>query len=692
MAELDYRIVSGVLMILDGEKPVQMAVLPDAAGRTTDPEPLLGGRYAFAVVGAFIHLLEVGTGQHRVLRLPIQQGGSSSSNYVAPTRDCRSFMIFCGDSKSKNTTSGGSRIVVSRFDIDSETIAEVARMPGRLRLRDGRLPREVPDGRWLLPQTRTTDAGLAKGVVECDPKSGSLTETFIPANSVWEDFRQISPDGKYCLCADLTHLPKAFAGDGFRLFGRSPRKRVFGQVVQLWQTRPLSFVRRLTVAWHTADELPNDTTFMAPSVKHDRAYSPPMFEAIADVTQSAATSYDAVPSMTDFPPPFSNSDAEYNYLLHNWREFSEKSLSSVYWSSDSRGFWHAQYGYVGWADIDGNASPRYYLERLGLKSGMVRPFANGPRKIIPGAGRTAVWEFPYKGKARLEAETSAKPTLPVAIPPNKDKWIASPKADDRELFRFAEQANRDFRTISVPLAGMDASSCAAAIRHLCKELDRGLDGRVTNDTLNVVFKTDSARLGELAFFAHVETLGPAMAPALRDLMEALLAAPGLDKIHYLFSDGENGEGGLHGAAKAFARLDPAPIELVKQYGRIMDPEHEYSFVGAVVPALLDNLGWTPDMVDFTIWLLAKHYYNSINHEWIWNDFGFGAAAERMHPDPRQFAIKFLTGIRADYSDPDDPGASYPVSILDLFDREIRTKSAWTKDVFAALKEMPPLAT
>jgi hypothetical protein len=152
--------------------------------------------------------------------------------------------------------------------------------------------------------------------------------------------------------------------------------------------------------------------------------------------------------------------------------------------------------------------------------------------------------------------------------------------------------------------------------------------------------------------------------------------------------GEEGKGILHGAAKAFARLDPDPIALTKRYGEIMDPEHEYSFYGGVVPALLANLGWTEATLEFGIWLLRMNYYNSISHESFWNKHGFGAAAERFFPDPKAFAAHFLARYQHYGFEPAETSETYPIYFIDVLDREVTRKSPWTQALFEAWKLMP----
>ena len=380
--------------------------------------------------------------------------------------------------------------------------------------------------------------------------------------------------------------------------------------------------------------------------------------------------------------------SDFGLLMANWRAFATRFMQRAHWAPDSSGFWHCIHGFAGFTGLDGGASSRYYLAHYGLTSGADGPSTRTPNRIEPLAGRRALLWY-GDGLVEMEAPP-ALPSAPLPLPSSLGTWAAAkPASTPSEFFRVAIEANEQARTIRVPLGGLDASQCMAAILALRDEIARDLHGRIIEDQLNVVFLRDGQEMDEFAFFEHVEKIGSVMAPSLRALMQTLLDTPDLKKRHmYLFSIGEEGKGILHGAAKAFARLDPDPIALTKRYGEIMDPEHEYSFYGGVVPALLANLGWTEATLEFGIWLLRMNYYNSISHESFWNKHGFGAAAERFFPDPKAFAAHFLARYQHYGFEPAETSETYPIYFIDVLDREVTRKSPWTQALFEAWKLMP----
>lgn len=675
-----FQIVSGVLMITQNGDPVHLAVIQGAEGRHETPRPLLGGRFAYAMTGNTLHLLDATTGQRRIVAVPTGADGEPATpQFLLPARDGQSLVLIAKTAQA---------LVVSRIEPAAALITHRRRIAGYVSGPDVQRPVEAPDGSWNIPLNRKTGDGFAKGIVRLGLVSGEISESFVSAASYGDGFRNVSPDGALCLRPDMTLLPMDFIGGGSRLFGSSVRTKVFGLTVQLWQTQPLGFLRRLTLGWFTAEELPNETHYGgARPVKHELGYRDPLFSVISATTQRLGLPYDAKPRQEDFPEPFASSEDEWGYLLRNWSHFAERTGRTIQWAPDSQSFWHTAHGLLGWTAIDGTASPRYLLERHGYSNGTWMPTTKSPSGVETLTGRRAIVRY-ENGFAQIEAAPASRPTPPVTIPASKDNWTALSSLAQTHLYKAAEKAKSEARTICIPLGGIDAPACAAAILALRDEIARDLHGHIVGNALNVVFVQKGEEMGELPFFAHVESLGPSMAPPLRALMETFLSTQGLDKYTYLFSSGENGEGILHGAAKAFARLDPDPIPFTMRYGRIMDPEHEYSFAGGVAPALFGNLGWTPATLDFAIWLMAKRYYNSINHDELWNTWGFGAAAESLYPEPKAFATKFFECLQQHYDEPPEPGNAFRIIFLDLLDREIKRKSPWTQAVFAGLRLMP----
>lgn len=669
----EFQIVSGVLLLLQNGQPVKAITIPGSSG-ADKPQPLVAGRFAFALAWPIVHIFDAATGKLRKVR-PFADIDGKAPEYRSLTvaRSAHALLL---------TANVNDTLLIARVDLTTGLVTYRHQVPGLQPDFYARRPMETEDGVWIIPLNRRAESSFSKGVICIDPVKGTSQETFIPALNYGDDFSNLSPNGMFALRPDMTVLHRAE--------DRASGRPLLGLTVQLWLTRPLQFVRRLTVAWLPADELPNEK-FYAKDGKTFRAEAGErenLFAQIAETTERLALAPDGATQQMDFSEPFASSDSDFGLLMTNWRAFACRQLQRAHWAPDSSGFWHCIHGFTGFTGLDGSASARYYLPHYGLKSTSDGPSTRTPSRIEPLPGRRALLWY-GDGLVEMEAPP-ALPSGPLPLPASLGTWAAAkPASTPTEFFRVAIEANEQARTIRVPLGGLDASHCMAAILALRDEIARDLHGRIIEDQLNVVFLRDGQEMDEFAFFDHVEKLGSVMAPSLRAVMQTLLDTPDLQKRHmYLFSIGEEGKGIVHGAAKAFARLDPDPIALTKRYGEIMDPEHEYSFCGGVVPALYANLGWTEETLEFGIWLLRMNYYNSISHEEFWNKDGFGAAAEKFFPDPKAFAAHFLARYEHYGFEPAETSNNYPIYFIDVLDREITKKSPWTQALFEAWKLMP----
>lgn len=669
----DFQIVSGVLLLVQNGQPVKAITIPGSSG-TDKPQPLLAGRFAYALAWPSVHIFDAAAGKLRKVQ-PFAEIDGKTPEYRSLTVARSAHAIFF-------TANLKDVLLIARVDLTTGLVTYRHRVPGLQPDFYARRPMEAEDGVWIIPLNRRTENSFSKGVICIDPVKGTRQETFIPALNYGDDFSNLSPNGMFALRPDMTILHRAE--------DRASGRPLFGLTVQLWLTRPLQFVRRLTVGWFTVDEMPNGAFYANDGQKfqQDAAGREALCAEIANTTERLALAPDGAIQQSDFPEPFTSSDSEFGLLMTNWRDFAFRQLQRAHWAPDSGGFWHCIHGFAGFTSLDGGSSARYFLPHYGVQSTSGGPSTRTPSRIEPLPGRRALLWY-GNGLAEIEAPP-ALPSAPLSLPASLGTWAAAvAPSTPTEFFRVAIEANEQARTIRVPLGGLDASHCMAAILALRDEIARDLHGRIIEDQVNVVFRRDGQEMDEFAFFEHAEKFGSVMAPSLRALMQTLLDTPDLQKRHmYLFSIGEEGKGILHGAAKAFARLDPDPIALTKRYGEIMDPEHEYSFYGGVVPALYANLGWTHDTLEFGIWLLRMNYYNSISHEDFWNKDGFGAAAEKFFPDPKAFATHFLDRYEHYGFEPAETSKNYPIYFIDVLDREITRKSPWTQALFEAWKLMP----
>jgi hypothetical protein len=100
---------------------------------------------------------------------------------------------------------------------------------------------------------------LFEGMVTIDPETGAVSTDFHTNETPDASFLAPSPDGRYWLRPDLNVLPVQDISDSRQRFMPwGQKQRYYGVTLQLWETDPLRFVRRIVVAWLQADELPNE--------------------------------------------------------------------------------------------------------------------------------------------------------------------------------------------------------------------------------------------------------------------------------------------------------------------------------------------------------------------------------------------------------------------------------------------------
>lgn len=606
--ELHY--VDGVLLIERDGRVEQGYYIPDVNPAAPVPLGRIGAGHAWALNRrGVLHLIDVEAGVDRI-----------ATEAANPALSGRSYVVAAGDGASLFLIGPGEGgLVLQTIEVAKAAVSHrylIGCTWGHYR---DAMPVLAADGKVLLPVQRKGASGeMDTGIVSVDPWSGEREEMLIPAERYGVGMMAISPDGRYCLRPDLTLLPSDRGGALQSWFGLRKERRRFGLTMQLWQTQPLKFVRRLTIGWFEEDDLPQ-------SARGD------LFGVISEVTKRLALEPQRRARQIDFPQPYANSAKDWDRLESEWREFATGMAMQFAWTADSQGFWHVANGLVALTMVDGRSSPRMLLGRFGYSANSTRASTVYPLQIEPLAGQRVRLTY-SDGRAVIAGTVAAMPGARFAIGPGSDAWEKTDAEVTGRRYREAAEVRRRARLVAIPLASLEEADCIAAIDALRQAVQGNFLDRVVDDEILIEFVMPGRVLGEGEFFEMVEAHSPRAAGALRGLIEALCAVPGIEKQH-LFSVGEEGIGLLSGAARAFAKLDPAPIELVKAYGRLMDVEHEYSYINSVVPSMLENLGWTPEVMDFAVWLIQANFYNSMDHRRLWEEWGMGrAAAARYRPE------------------------------------------------------------
>ncbi|MDB5584228.1 MAG: repeat protein [Bradyrhizobium sp.] len=537
---------------------------------------------------------------------------------------------------------------------------------------------ETAEGHIRLPVSiaAAEQGKYQQAIATLDPRLGAVSLASLAEGGryVW-----LSPRGRFALRPNFASLPirdeplLSLAG-----IGLGPKTRYYGLCLQLWEVEPVRYLRTIPVAWLTYDELPDDARS-----EHKRS----AYKAIQAACESLAPDAHGPPPLTADKYPSDPTRTAVSAI--HW-DFAEQVVSEIVWADDEQSFWVRTYGFWSWVGVDGASSPRIRLERTGMAYGMVVPYANGPHLVEPLPGRKARFLFRSwrgaahgrNGSAVVEAASPASFRAVQVYPKGNDGW-QDVDFDSSAIVMRITAAISAMRTVKISLASLSAPDCIKAIASFGKKLRSFLKEAMTQESIDFSFEMAGRSLGEGAFFQHVESNAPGAVPELRKLVDRLVSAPGL------VADGDDlpfcsGEWQLLGpAVKALGVLDRSALETVGKYGRMIDREHEYYFVGTTLPAIARAHGWTAEMVDFALSMLLTGFNIGSS---LWRDGGMGAALAAS-TSPEDFAAHVLKAIAQE--GPLEESFRFGHRQIYQLWEEIAPLTPWEARLFAALDAAVP---
>jgi hypothetical protein len=269
------------------------------------------------------------------------------------------------------------------------------------------------------------------------------------------------------------------------------------------------------VAWLTYDELPDGVRG-----QHKRA----AYDAIEVACKGQRPDDHGPPALTAQLYP-SDPALQATSDIH-W-EFAERVPSEIVWSDDEQSFWVKTHGFWSWANVDGQYSPRIRLQRTGMKSGMVVPWAYGPHVVEPLGERQARFVFrswrgdEHNGSAIVVAPLPKAFRATHVAPKSGDAW-QEPDFDLPATYQRIQAELEAMASITIPLASLSESDCRKALKAFDKTLAASLKNNITRGSIHFSFEGGGRSLGEEAFFQHVESNVPAAVPELRKLVQNLV--------------------------------------------------------------------------------------------------------------------------------------------------------------------------
>lgn len=586
------------------------------------------------------------------------------------------------------------------FDLNSATI--IARIPN-LSCRQYSLGRVNPEGALIIQGSRRIDDGLYSELTYADPVSSEVRTCRVvcpklPDTYVSLDFFQASPSGRYWLRLDHTHFPVVEHSET----PGAPPRRYYGLTVQVWSAFPLTFERRMVVAWLKAEDLPDETHIFksdgltalkkqlnseqlasaapppptalgrlfgrkgvsASASDPDQRYravlaaSAPQRDSIYTAISHALHRPDADPQAA-FPGREAFGEAAHDDDL--WKAVT-KNLAELFrhalhnaegWDGDDA-IWFNRLGHLICVGMDGTVSPQIWFERAGLQH-MMRPFPNLPGKLEVVTGRKlravqlprqAIASLPQiEGGCLIVDGAPAEPRYePVRISEYADGWAGPQSIPARwfneEIDRKAVDEYRKTRsTITIPVKSLDPAGRIAAINAYRDLLDFSFFERADNSSIKVRFKVEKKLVSEHEFFSELKPEDRDWAVTpLRALITRYAELKGPTLDTTYQEDGENGSL-LAQAALRLGQMDEASLPILIAYGEGIDGGHEYYFAGETMPAMVAAHGWTDEVIAFVAWAHAFNYYNTFDAATtIWQQIGLGNALKERAP---QAAAEFI---------------------------------------------------
>ncbi len=586
------------------------------------------------------------------------------------------------------------------FDLNSASI--IARIP-KLSCRQYSLGRVNPEGALIIQGSRRVNDGLYSELTYADPVSSEVRTSQVvcpklPDTYVSLDFFQASPSGRYWLRLDHTHFPVVEHSET----PSAPPRRYYGLTVQVWSAFPLTFERRMVVAWLKAEDLPDETHIFksdgltalkkqlnseqlasavsppptalgrlfgrkgvsAPASDPDQRYravlaaSAPQRDRVYTAISHALHRPDADPQAA-FPGreafgEAAHDDDLWQAVTKNLAELFRHALDNAEgWDGDDA-IWFNRLGHLICVGMDGTVSPQIWFERAGLQH-MMRPFPNLPGKleVVTGRKLRAV-QMPRQTIASLpeieggclivDGVSAEQRYEPVRISKYADGWQGPQSIPARW---FNEDADRkavdEYRktrsTITIPVEDLDPAGRIAAINAYRDLLDFSFFERADNSSIKVRFKVGKKLVPEHEFFSELKPDDRDWAVApLRALITRYAGLKGPNLPTTYQEDGENGSL-LAQAVLRLGQMDAASLPLLIAYGEGIDGGHEYFFAGETMPAMVAAHGWTDEVIAFVAWAHAFNYYNTFDAATtIWQQIGLCKALKQRAP---QAAAEFI---------------------------------------------------
>jgi hypothetical protein len=312
------------------------------------------------------------------------------------------------------------------------------------------------------------------------------------------------------------------------------------------------------------------------------------------------------------------------------------AIDVIVWQPDEAAFWWVTQFHAICVGLDGRSSPQI---RLNTNRSTFSTFSALPGRIAELAleRETTVDIYRLDGSACEDLSPVNAPAPTVMTPSAAE--VKRQRNAQTALTKIVREKS-DLRFSIKTTAERDVVDAVDAIT---TALDRGLGWYASEDNIiKVVVKIAGASYLEERFFALVETLGPAAAPALIRLLKKCRADPDFEGVWS--GELEDGRQAFGAAAKALAGIDRTAWMELAEYEKCIDDYHECYFRNDVIPHFLKSHGWCEESFALALADIVQVRGNlGDNFTYAWRRSGLAAAAQGQYT-PEAFA-ELMLGMR-----------------------------------------------
>ncbi|MGV7121524.1 hypothetical protein [Sphingopyxis sp. 550A] len=291
-----------------------------------------------------------------------------------------------------------------------------------------------------------------------------------------------------------------------------------------------------------------------------------------------------------------------------------------------------------------------FFERIdGIKwdedcQGFTVGLVEGTRKVESRySGKVSVTDVGLR-HVSLEGDVGQTISVPGELEPE-------PRRPSDEAINAIEAMVRERSSHLVECAGWTGHDVAKTLMEIRRRIEeRGLDQLVFGEQLQFRFRVDKRTIGEKKFFETIRKMAAAdielILPELRHLMRSYgsaarqLETNGFGPI--ASGPSNHSPGALSEAALTLAMLDDTGFEVLRDWIRMIDQEHDYFAAAMVFPAMARRTRFkTVDAIRFGLWFFIQQW-QTVKYE---RDYlGLFKAAPNLF-SPASFASAVLTEAR-----------------------------------------------